>query len=103
MPDRRHAPPPRPAYPLPHPALCPTAVPPQQVRRRTMADAALNNGTVLVVDDEPALCKVIRMILELEGYRVATVTSGQDAVACALAERRAVVLLDLGMPGTDGR
>jgi CheY-like chemotaxis protein len=60
------------------------------------------NVTVLVVDDEPALCKAVRMILELEGYRVATVTSGPEALERASSERPALVLLDLNMPGMDG-
>jgi CheY-like chemotaxis protein len=58
--------------------------------------------TVLVVDDEPALCNSVRMILELEGYHVRTATSGPQALAEARREPPAVVLLDLHMPGMDG-
>ena len=35
-------------------------------------DAPTASASVLVVDDEPALCQALRMILELEGYRVIT-------------------------------
>jgi CheY-like chemotaxis protein len=59
-------------------------------------------ATVLVVDDEPALCQVLRMILELEGHRVCTATDGVTALAEATREPPAVVLLDVQMPGMDG-
>lgn len=58
--------------------------------------------SVLVVDDDRALCTALRMILELEGHRVATATSGRAALAQAAADPPAVVLLDLKMPGMDG-
>ncbi len=58
--------------------------------------------SVLVVDDDRALCTALRMILELAGYRVATATSGRAALAQAAADPPAVVLLDLHMPGMDG-
>jgi CheY-like chemotaxis protein len=73
-----------------------------ETRRIAMTTDTPNAGTVLVVDDEPALCKAIRMILELEGYRVATATSGEAALASAISEVPALVLLDLHMPGMDG-
>jgi DNA-binding response OmpR family regulator len=58
---------------------------------------------VLIVDDEPAICQAIRLILELEGYAVATAASGAEAVDQAVAEPPGVVLLDLGLPDADGR
>lgn len=58
---------------------------------------------VLIVDDEPAICKAIQLILELEGYTVATAASGADALDRVLAERPGMVFLDLGLPDADGR
>ena len=58
---------------------------------------------VLVVDDEPGICQAIRLILELEGYAVATAASGADAVDQVLTEQPGVVFLDLGLPDADGR
>ena len=57
---------------------------------------------VLVVDDQPALCTALRMILELEGHRVRTTTNGAAALAEATHEPPAVVLLDVQMPAMDG-
>jgi two-component system response regulator MprA len=67
-----------------------------------VADAPTASASVLVVDDEPALCQALRMILELEGHHVATATDGVTALVEAARTLPAVVLLDLQMPGMDG-
>jgi two-component system response regulator MprA len=67
-----------------------------------IADAPTARATVLVVDDEPALCQALRMILELEGHRVMTAVDGATALAAATRDPPAVVLLDLVMPQLDG-
>ncbi len=58
---------------------------------------------VLVVDDEPHLCVALSRILEKGGYRVTTTTNGQTALELIEEKRPDVVLLDLMMPGLDGR
>ncbi|MFC2071830.1 response regulator transcription factor [Chloroflexota bacterium] len=58
---------------------------------------------VLVVDDELHLCKILRRILEREGYKVKTATDGETALRFTKEERPDVILLDLMMPGIDGR
>ncbi|MFK8182522.1 MAG: response regulator [Phormidesmis sp.] len=60
---------------------------------------------VLVVDDETEIVKVIQASLETYGYRVLTAGDGMGAIAL-LAEHRTeidCVLIDLMMPGLDGR
>ncbi len=60
-------------------------------------------GTVLLVEDEPAVRNVARRILEAARYAVITVESGADAVACAQRDTPFDVLLtDVVMPGLDG-
>lgn len=61
------------------------------------------NTRVLVVDDEPRLAAAVHRILEMEGYRVATATDGATAVRLVLKDEPDVILLDLMMPGMDGR
>ena len=59
---------------------------------------------VLIVDDEPAIRRLLRTSLSAQGYRTLEAASGADAFA-ALAEAREavdVVLLDLGLPDMDG-
>lgn len=58
--------------------------------------------TILVVDDEPEIVKVLRGYLEQAGFRVVTANDGPMALAQYKHERPALVLLDLNMPGMDG-
>jgi len=58
--------------------------------------------TVLVVDDEPSIRRFLRHILEAEGFLVIESRSGEDAVAIAIREIPALVLLDLVLPDIDG-
>jgi CheY-like chemotaxis protein len=58
---------------------------------------------VLVVDDEPNICVALRHILEGEGYRVTTASCGEAALEAAAEDVPDVVLLDVMMPGIDGR
>ncbi|HEY1376777.1 MAG TPA: response regulator [Gemmataceae bacterium] len=61
-----------------------------------------NRGRLLVVDDEAELMQVLRETLTGQGYDVAGVTSGADAVAALRAGPFDLVLTNLMMPGMDG-
>ena len=59
-------------------------------------------ATVLVVDDDPAIQKVLRLNLELEGYAVVSACNGAEALE-RLADRKPdLVVLDVMMPVVDG-
>jgi len=58
--------------------------------------------TVLVVDDEESIRHLMRMTLELDGYRVLTAEDGPSALELFEKEDPEVVLLDVRMPGMDG-
>jgi EAL domain-containing protein (putative c-di-GMP-specific phosphodiesterase class I) len=57
---------------------------------------------ILVVDDDPAVCDLVRLTLTLEGIEVSTVHDGRAALAHLRAHPVDVVLLDRLMPGMDG-
>jgi two-component system nitrogen regulation response regulator NtrX len=57
---------------------------------------------ILIVDDERAIQKALRGVLEDEGYRVSVAGSAQEAVPRLLDESPDLVFLDIWMPGTDG-
>jgi len=57
---------------------------------------------VLVVEDEAELRVILEDNLEYEGYRVAAAETGEKAVAMALSEPPALVLLDVMLPGMSG-
>ena len=60
------------------------------------------NNTVLVVDDELSVRTVVRVQLQLAGYRVIEAATGDEALAKLDEHEPCVVLLDLRMPGVDG-
>jgi len=57
---------------------------------------------VLVVDDDPALLKLMRDSLGLAGYPVITASDGKTALQLIEDSKPALVLLDIMMPGMDG-
>jgi two-component system KDP operon response regulator KdpE len=57
---------------------------------------------IFVVDDEPAIVRLVRTELQSEGYAVITAASGEDALARLDDERPDLVVLDLMLPGIDG-
>ena len=57
---------------------------------------------VLVVDDEPELCDLIREVLEVHQLEVATAESGEVALELLQEARFDAVVCDLRMPGMDG-
>ena len=57
---------------------------------------------MLVVDDDPALLRVVSGSLQARGYVVTTATTGRDALDAAWLEAPDVILLDLGLPDIDG-
>ncbi len=60
------------------------------------------NIRVLVVDDEQIARLTLQRILQMGGYEVVTVGSGEEALAALDSEHYDVMLLDLIMPGMSG-
>lgn len=61
------------------------------------------SGTILIIDDDPSVRKVAQFRLEREGYRVLVASNGDEGLRLAKAERPGVILLDILMPGMNGR
>lgn len=57
---------------------------------------------ILVVDDEPDIRKLMKLILEKEGYKVATASNGDEAIRKADSEVPDIIFLDVAMPGKSG-
>ena len=57
---------------------------------------------VLVVDDEPDIVALVAYHLAKAGYRVATASSGTDALDSVRRERPSLIVLDLMLPGMSG-
>ena len=59
-------------------------------------------GPVLVVDDEPAILRVLTAALTARGHRVTTALTGLQALERAAEEAPSLIVLDLGLPDLDG-
>ncbi len=57
---------------------------------------------VLVVDDDPAIQKLVRVNLKARGYAVDTASSGEEALQLFQPGNYDLVILDLILPGLDG-
>ncbi len=58
--------------------------------------------TVLVVDDEPQILRLVRDYLERAGFKVVTAGDGVAALRTARTQHPDLVVLDLGLPQLDG-
>ncbi len=58
-------------------------------------------GTILIIDDEPPIRKLLRMGLASQGYDVLEAPNGKAALEL-LARKPALVILDLGLPDIEG-
>jgi two-component system, OmpR family, KDP operon response regulator KdpE len=57
---------------------------------------------VVVIDDEDAICRALRINLTARDYDVTTAADGASGLATIARERPDVVILDLGLPDRDG-
>jgi two-component system KDP operon response regulator KdpE len=60
------------------------------------------HATVLVIDDEKQVRKLLRIVLEEDQYRVLESESGKQGLSDVALRRPDIVLLDLGLPDIDG-
>jgi two-component system KDP operon response regulator KdpE len=58
---------------------------------------------VLVVDDDPQILRVMRTCLRAQTFEVATAPNGETALAELASRTVDLMVLDLGLPGIDGR
>lgn len=70
---------------------------------REMANGTPTARPILIVDDDPKIVRLVRAYLEREGYGTVTASDGPAALAAIEDERPALVVLDLMLPGLDGR
>ena len=61
-----------------------------------------NEGTVLIVDDEIAVCNLLQDIVKNKGYNVVVVNSGEKAIEAISKQKFSLIFLDLVLPGLNG-
>ena len=57
---------------------------------------------VLIVDDESAICDLLKTYLEKLGFQAFIATNGEQALAILREEEPAIMTLDIRMPGLNG-
>jgi DNA-binding NtrC family response regulator len=77
---------------------------PRPRRSGAVSRAALTGREVrvLVVDDEPAICRALARAIEAAGYEAITAQSGEAAMAVVRSEHIDVLLVDLRIPDARG-
>ncbi|UMY65128.1 MULTISPECIES: response regulator [unclassified Flavobacterium] len=63
----------------------------------------MSERSILVIDDEQAIRRLLELTLEPAGYKVATAATGSDGIALAANRPPDLILLDLGLPDRDGQ
>lgn len=57
---------------------------------------------ILVVDDEPHICRVLTLVLSERGHSVDAVASGEMALEAAAGKPPDLALIDISLPGMSG-
>jgi two-component system KDP operon response regulator KdpE len=62
-----------------------------------------NSFSILVIDDEVQIRKLLEISLEANGYKVIFAENGKEGIAQAASHQPDLILLDLGLPDQDGQ
>jgi two-component system KDP operon response regulator KdpE len=62
----------------------------------------VNSATILVIDDEPQIRRVLRSTLSSQGYVITEAKTGEEGIEVARKTKPELVLLDVNMPGMGG-
>ena len=62
-----------------------------------------NNKSVLVIDDEAHIRRVIELKFKNQGYQVTTATNGEEGLELIESQKPDVVITDIMMPKLDGK
>ena len=62
----------------------------------------INEGTILIIDDEVQIRRLLEITLSANGYKISEASSGKEGLALAATGQPVLIILDLGLPDTDG-
>ena len=60
------------------------------------------SDTILIIDDEVQIRRLLEITLSSTGYKIFEASSGKEGLVAAATHNPAVIILDLGLPDMDG-
>jgi two-component system KDP operon response regulator KdpE len=63
----------------------------------------MSNATILIVDDEAQIRKMLTITLQSSGYRVVEASNAKEAMSLVASHPPDLILLDLGLPDVNGQ
>ncbi|MCK9422011.1 MAG: response regulator [Bacteroidales bacterium] len=61
-----------------------------------------NAGNILIIDDEVQIRRLLEITLSANGYKVSEASTGKEGIALAASLQPVLIILDLGLPDTEG-
>jgi len=61
-----------------------------------------NSGTILIIDDEVQIRRLLEITLSANGYKIAEASTGKEGLALAATGQPVLIILDLGLPDVEG-
>ena len=60
------------------------------------------NENILIIDDEVQIRRLLEITLSASGYKISEASTGKEGLTLAATRQPALIILDLGLPDTDG-
>jgi two-component system, OmpR family, KDP operon response regulator KdpE len=61
-----------------------------------------NTGDILIIDDEVQIRRLLEITLSANGYKISEASTGKEGLALAALGKYVLIILDLGLPDSDG-
>ncbi|MEI6139692.1 MAG: response regulator [Mariniphaga sp.] len=61
-----------------------------------------NEGSILIIDDEVQIRRLLEITLSANGYNISEASTGKDGLLLAASLNPVLIILDLGLPDSDG-
>ncbi|MBN8594364.1 MAG: response regulator [Anaerolineae bacterium] len=58
--------------------------------------------TILIIDDEPAICEMLTMLFEMSGYVAVAAPNARKGLELLAIQRPSLIITDFNMPGMNG-
>ena len=67
-----------------------------------MIEGAKNGGLLAIVDDDPGICRSMKLVLEKKGYNIVTCSSGKECISIVKEKVPDIFFIDMKMPVMNG-